>query len=123
MMLFDYLFIKLLTIKIYERVYWAKIFITCIEIIALEPTINAISKFYFGCKSPEISFYVLALLLLFFNSIYYSPDRIKKLKERYREESFSKRNIKFLLIAASLTMIFVFLDELVKLFIEIPNCN
>jgi hypothetical protein len=122
MFFFNYLFVRLLSIGIYERVYWGKILITCIEMIAFEPLLKTLYTSYFGCHRTEIPFYILGLLLLLLNSIYYSPKRIGEMKETCKKDSSTKRNIKLLIIVSLLLMVFLFADDLVRQFLITPIC-
>jgi hypothetical protein len=129
--MYNYLFFRLLHLKIYEPVYWAKIFITCIEVILFLPIGFAILKGYFGCETyykivngwiSYTIFSITGLILLSINFNYYSPTKIKSLKSKYSDESPKKRNIKLFLILSFLLAFFIFSPDFVKLFLSVPKC-
>jgi hypothetical protein len=121
-MFLDYLFFRLLAIGVYEKSYWAKIFITCIEAIALDPIVRTLINFYVGCNGSQNAFYFSALLLLIFNSIYYSPSTIRRLREKYQNETLIVKITKLLFIVVVLVATFMYADDLVLRFIEAPPC-
>lgn len=128
--MFNYLFFRLLALRVYEPVYWAKIFTTCIEIILFLPLCFAILKGYFGCDAyynvvngwmSYTIFSITGLILLTLNFNYYSPEKIKSLKRKYFNESKKARNIKAVLILLFLFVFFIFSPAFIKLFIRAPE--
>ena len=121
-MFLDYLFFKLLTIGTYERSYWAKIFLTCIETITLAPLISTITRFYIACNKNQNAFYFSGLLILIFNSLYYSPDAIRRLRQKYQGKSSLIKSLKLSFIIIILIVIFIYADNLLRILMRIPPC-
>ena len=113
--------------NIHRPTYWAKIFVPVIEILIFLPTILTFIKYYHGCsiiseKSLGAVFIAIWLLVWLANFFYYSASKIRKISTKYSKTPRLKGNIKLFSIVVFLLCIFFFLDDLLKLYIDIPQC-
>lgn len=129
--MFNYLFFRFLGLKVYDPVYFAKIFVTCIEAVVFFPGVFAVLRGYLGCElynkvmnswEFDLSWSIVAVILVFINFRYYSLHKILKLKKKYADESIPKRRIKLIFICAVLLGIFLFADDLIKVVLHVPKC-
>jgi len=127
--MFNYLFYRFLQVRIHKPTYWAKIFVPIIEVLVLLPAALTLSKFFFGCYNQQVNdgtikifLSVFALLVWGANSLYYSPDRIRKINEKYSSESRLQGNLKLILICLLLFFIFWFGSAAIRMVVRIPAC-
>lgn len=125
----DYLFYRLSRMKIHKPAYWAKIFVPVLVGVAFLPACLTLLKYFWGCYDREsndgtIKFVVLAIavVLMMITSFYYSPNRIRKLNEKYSAESGSWRNLKLIFSGLLLAGIFLVGSAAVRYFVRIPEC-
>jgi hypothetical protein len=128
MAIFNYIFYRFLQTNIHKPIYWAKIFVPVIEILIFLPASLTLVKYSYGCsviseKAIGMIGILLWLLVWLVNSYYYSPSRIRKIIKKYSEDSRLMGNIKLLIICLLLISVFMLADDLIKLFIEMPDCH
>lgn len=128
MIIFNYLFVKILRLRIYNSSYWARMGVAVFEAFLMLPIYMIVSKLIFGCDAftskgnvLKIVFIVFGLALLGFNYYYYSEDRIKKLRHRFKEEG-AWGAIKVLLIFILFFFWIIQAGNIVRLFFDIPQC-
>jgi hypothetical protein len=127
----DYLFFKLTTIKIYKPLYWARIFITIIYGIILLPIYVISLKSLLGCTAyDEMNingvlrwvYFFIALCIFSINYFYYNPNRIKRINRRYRNLTGVKSNILTLIIIIAIVGWILLAGDFIRLFLNIPKC-
>jgi amino acid permease len=125
----NYLFYRFSQIKIYRPTYWARIFVPVLVILAFMPVILTLSKYYFGCydiqandSTIKIVLSSIVILVWIAISFYYSPQKIKRITDKYSGESKLWGNMKLLFISLLLVSIFWFGSALIRHLIEIPDC-
>jgi len=125
----NYLFYRFSKMKIHKPTYWAKIFVPVIEVAVFMPAVLTLSKYFFGCYDSntndgtiKIILSVVVVLVWAGNSFYYSPQRIKKINDRYSSESKVWGNLKLILICMLLLVIFMLGSTTIRYFMQIPEC-
>ena len=125
----NYLFYRFSQINIHRPTYWARIFVPVLVILAFMPLILTLSKYYFGCYDIQsddgtIKIILSAIVILVWMTIsfYYSPQRIKRITERYSGESKTWGNMKLLFVSFLLVSLFWFGSTLIRHLVEIPDC-
>lgn len=128
-MVINYLFYRFSQIKIHKPTYWAKIFVPVVVVGVFMPVTLTLSKYFFGCYDSKgndgaikIVLSAVVLLVWVINSFYYSPQRIKKINDKYSNESKLWGNLKLALVCLILLGIFMFGSTAVRFFVQIPNC-
>ncbi len=127
MIIFNYLFVKILRLRIYNSSYWARIGVAVYEAFLILPIYIILSKFIFGCdafskgNALKIIFIVFGLALLGFNYYYYSEGRIKKLRHRFKDNG-AWGSIKLLLIFVFFFFWIIQAGNILRLFFDIPQC-
>jgi len=93
------------------------------------PAALTLSKYFFGCYdskandgSIKIILSAVVLLVWMANSFYYSPQRIKKINDRYSNESKLWGNLKLTFICLLLLAIFWYGSTVIRMLIDIPEC-
>jgi hypothetical protein len=124
----NYLFYRFSRIKIHRPTYWAKIIVCVIITMAFLPAFLTLSK-YFGCYDQKandgtIKLFILGvgIVVTMISNFYYSPQRIKKINNKYSSESKLLGNLKFAFVCLIFLGIFIFGSTVVRCFIQIPDC-
>jgi len=93
------------------------------------PVALTLSKYFFGCYDSEgndgaikIILSAVVLLVWVVNSFYYSPQRIKKINDKYSSESKLWGNLKLTFVCLILLGIFLCGSTVVSYFIQLPDC-
>ena len=125
----NYLFYRLSRIRIHKSTYWAKIFVTILIALAFFPSCLTLLKYFWGCYDYRsnrvlINFLILgvAFVVMALINFYYSPNRVKKLNEKYSRELNRRGNIKLILISALLVIVFMLGSKIIRYFVQIPEC-
>ena len=128
-MMINYLFYRFSQVKIHRPTYWARIFVPVLVILAFMSVILTLSKYYFRCYDIQandgtIKIVLSAIVIVTWMAVsfYYSPQRIKRITDRYSGESKVWGNIKLLFISLLLVLVFWFGSTVIRHLIEIPNC-
>lgn len=93
------------------------------------PIVLTLCKYFFGCYDSKandgtikIILSAVVLLVWMVNSFYYSPNRIKKINDKYSNDSKRWGNLKLIFACLILLGIFMFGSTVVRYFINIPEC-
>lgn len=128
MVIFNYLFVKILRLKIYNSSYWARLGVAIFQAFLILPIYIIVSRLIFGCNAftsadntLKIGFIIFGLSLLGFNYYYYSVDRINKLRHRFKEKRVVGA-IKLLLMFMFLLLWIIQAGNILRLFFDIPQC-
>lgn len=124
----NFLFYRFSQLKIHKPSYWAKIFVCIIIAMAFLPAFLTLSK-YFGCYDQKANDGTIKLIILgvgivstMISNFYFSPQRIKKINDKYSSESKLWGNLKLAFVCLILLGIFILGSTVVRYFIQIPDC-
>jgi len=129
MIILNILFYRFLQLNIYRSLYWAIMFISIIQLILLMPTIIILLRINYGCEIIEsadltikIVLFAFCLVFLALNFGYYSPNRTRKLREKFSKQSSMNNKLKTMLAILGCFIVLIFSDDFWKLFFTIPQC-
>lgn len=125
----DYLFYRFSQIKVHKPTYWAKIFVPVLVMLAFMPVVLTLSLYIFGCYDSKandgaikIILSAVVVLVWIANSLYYSPQRIKRITDKYSSESKLWGNLKLAFICLLLLAIFMYGSSTIRYLMTIPEC-
>ncbi len=129
MWVMDVLFYHFLQLKIYRSLYWSVMFLIIIQLIMLLPLAIILLRVNYGCEGLEkmdssikgiIAIFCIAFLGLNFR--YYSSSRVRKLRQKFANQSKSLIWIKTVLATLLFLTSIILSDDILGMFMEIPEC-
>ena len=126
----DYIFYRFSKLKVYQPIYWAKIFTPLTFVVTIFPIVLTLSRFFFGCYDQneldgmiKLILLVPSLAIMLLSDFYYSEEKVKRIQAKYSGESKSETIIKLILIGIIFFTVFWFGSFVVKVFVNVPACK
>lgn len=126
----NYIFYWFSKLKVYQPIYWAKIFTPLIFVITIFPVGLTLSRFFFGCydqKAIDGTIKVIMLLpavaIVLLSDFYFSDERVRRIQAQYSGETKLKAITKLISIGLLLFLIFWYGSVVIRMFFYIPTCG